>query len=161
MSSYAVNVRFQIMPLTVASSIKLKIASCIFLLRFSTQLRLRMWFRLQCFSMEGIGIAISIAKIDAQPTRETNGNRNRVINLRCEWTLGLYVVNCNFSTESHFHVDWYRKESWISEYLSIYHCIWIVYSHNYSLQITIYIICFQEKNFTEIEILTQTKLTKS
>ena len=34
-----------------------------------------------------IRIAITIAKMSAQPILELNGNRNRVINYSCEWTL--------------------------------------------------------------------------
>ena len=53
-------------------------------LRFITRLRLRLRF----LSMGWIGIAITTAKMDAQPIFEPNGNynRNRVINQRYEWT---------------------------------------------------------------------------
>ena len=45
--------------------------------------------QLRFFSAREIGI--TIAKMDAQPSVEPNGNynRNRVINSRCEWTLEL------------------------------------------------------------------------
>ena len=37
--------------------------------------------------MRGIGIPIAITKIGAEAILKPNGNRNRVINNRCEWTL--------------------------------------------------------------------------
>ena len=54
-----------------------------------------------------IGIAIAIAKMGPQPILEPNGNGNRVINFRCEWTLTevnkshrLYIYSAFISREA-------------------------------------------------------------
>ena len=39
--------------------------------------------------MGWIGIALTITKVGAKPILEPNSNRNRVIDLRCEWTINL------------------------------------------------------------------------
>ena len=46
------------------------------------QSHLRYFTRLQLFSMRGLGIAVGGAQAILKP----NGNRNRVINSKCEWT---------------------------------------------------------------------------
>ena len=46
------------------------------------QSHLRYITRLQLFSMRGLGIAVGGAQAILSP----NGNRNRVINSKCEWT---------------------------------------------------------------------------
>ena len=43
------------------------------------------------------GIRIAIAKMGAQPIPERNGNRNRILNRICEWTLKVCKKHGNVS----------------------------------------------------------------
>ena len=53
---------------------------------------------LQFFSMWWIEITIAIAKMGAQPILIPNGNRNRAINLRSEWTIRAVRQSCEVQT---------------------------------------------------------------
>ena len=50
---------------------------------------LRFITRLRFFSIGGIGIAIAVVKLCAQPIPDPYGNHNRIINLKYEWALNV------------------------------------------------------------------------
>ena len=62
-------------------------------LRFITRLRLLFF--------SNAAIEIVIAKMGAQPILEHNGNRNRSLNRRCEWTLRACQKNANAADIGH------------------------------------------------------------